>query len=283
MSNRQLAIAIPASIIADTPHLREKTAKIGLIGRAAAIFRVNEIIVYLDKPNTDQTQDLDLIELLLTYMETPQYLRKRLFPISPDLQYAGVLPPLRTAHHPNSGKLRDLKVGDYREGVAVSNEKNGTLIDIGSEKSAYLPKAQVPINERVTVKITKLTDRAEVQLANKDNISQYWGYDVSLEPSLGRLLESPDFDLNIGTSKIAPLFPEIAGKLNAKWQKAESILVLFGSPARGLSEIAQDEGVNLNGLVDFIVNTVPKQGTETVRTEEALFATLSIFNVSFQN
>jgi predicted SPOUT superfamily RNA methylase MTH1 len=227
--------------------------------------------------------DLDLIELLLTYMETPQYLRKRLFPISPDLQYAGVLPPLRTAHHPNSGKLRDLKVGDYREGVAVSNEKNGTLIDIGSEKPAYLPKAQVPINERVTVKITKLTDRAEVQLANKDNISQYWGYDVSLEPSLGRLLESPDFDLTIGTSKIAPLFPEIAGKLNAKWQKAESILVLFGSPARGLSEIAQDEGVNLNGLVDFIVNTVPKQGTETVRTEEALFATLSIFNVSFQN
>ena len=48
MDKKKLAIAIPASTISDTPHLREKTSKIGLIGRAAAIFRVDEIIVYLD-------------------------------------------------------------------------------------------------------------------------------------------------------------------------------------------------------------------------------------------
>jgi predicted SPOUT superfamily RNA methylase MTH1 len=33
--------------------------------------------------------------------------------------------------------------------------------------------------------------------------------------------------------------------------------------------------------VDFVVNTVPEQGTETVRTEEALLASLAIFNVQF--
>ncbi len=282
MSKPQLTIAIPASVIADTPHLREKTAKLGLIARAAAIFRVDEIIVYLDKPSTDQNRDLDLIELLLTYIETPQYLRKRLFPISPDLQYAGILPPLRTPHHPNSGRMRDLKVGDYREGVAISKDKNGFLIDIGSEKPAFLPKTQVALNERLTVQIVKLSDHAEVQVANRNEISQYWGYTVSLEPSLGRLLASPDFDLVVGTSKIAPMFGEVVGKLEARWRKAEGVLVLFGSPARGLQEIAKEEDVNLNGQVDFMVNTVPEQGTETVRTEEALFATLAIFNVRFQ-
>jgi len=45
MDKKKLAIAIPASVISDTPHLREKTAKIGLIGRAAAIFRVDEVVV----------------------------------------------------------------------------------------------------------------------------------------------------------------------------------------------------------------------------------------------
>jgi predicted SPOUT superfamily RNA methylase MTH1 len=252
-----------------------------LIARAAAIFQVNEIIVYLDKPGTDQNRDLDLIELLLTYIETPQYLRKRLFPISSDLQYAGILPPLRTPHHPNSGKLRDLKVGDYREGLIIAKEKNGVLVDIGSEKPAYLPQKGV-LNERITIKITKIAkDHAEVQTANRNDIAPYWGYTVSLEPSLERLLESPDFDLKIGTSKFAPLFPEVADNLEKKWRSAGSVLVLFGSPARGLHEIAQDEGINLDNFVDVVVNTVPSQGTETVRTEEALFATLAIFNASF--
>jgi methyltransferase len=108
----KLAIAIPASTISDTPHMREKTAKIGLIGRAAAIFRVDEIIFYPDNPRADQREDLDFIALLLSYLETPQYLRKSLFKIEPRLQFAGILPPLRTPHHPLSGKTADLKVGD---------------------------------------------------------------------------------------------------------------------------------------------------------------------------
>ena len=110
MDKMKLSIAIPASTISDTPHLREKTAKIGLIGRAAAIFRVDEIIVYPDNPRANQREDLDFIALLLNYLETPQYLRKRLFKIEPRLQFAGILPPLRTPHHPVSGKTADLKV-----------------------------------------------------------------------------------------------------------------------------------------------------------------------------
>ena len=96
MSRKKLAIAIPASVISDTPHLREKTSKIGLIGRAAAIFRVDEIIVYPDNSRKGkQRREADLTALLLAYLETPQYLRKRLFKLDPQLQFAGILPPLR--------------------------------------------------------------------------------------------------------------------------------------------------------------------------------------------
>jgi predicted SPOUT superfamily RNA methylase MTH1 len=57
--------------------------------------------------------------------------------------------------------------------------------------------------------------------------------------------------------------------------------VAFGAPARGLHEIVKDEGLDLNDVVDFVVNMVPEQGTETVRTEEALFASLAVLNVQF--
>jgi predicted SPOUT superfamily RNA methylase MTH1 len=99
--------------------------------------------------------------------------------------------------------------------------------------------------------------------------------------SFGKLVESGKFDLTIATSKIGAKFMDAAEKIVEKWKKANRTLVAFGAPARGLHEIAREEGVNLNDLVDFVVNTVPGQGTETVRTEEALLASLAILNAHF--
>jgi methyltransferase len=282
MVKKQLAIAIPASVIADTPHLREKTSKIGFIGRTAAIFQVGEIIVYADNPKVNQKIDLDLIVLLLSYMETPQYLRKRLFELKPELQYAGILPPLRTPHHPLQGRVRDLQVGEYREGVLVSRARNGVLVDIGVEQAALLVGAQLSLNKRLSVKVTKLAGQVEVQTASRDEIPNYWGYAVTVERhSLRAILESKTFDLTVGTSKFATSFQDAEQKLGERWKKARNILISFGAPTRGLHEIAKDEGSNLNRMVDFVVNTVPNQGTETVRTEEALLATLAVLNVHF--
>jgi predicted SPOUT superfamily RNA methylase MTH1 len=282
MTKRRLAVAVPASVIADTPHLREKTSKIGVIGRAAAIFRVDEIIVYADDPKANQTRDLNLIALLLSYMETPQYLRKRLFELQPELQYAGILPPLRTPHHPLLGKIRNLHVSEYREGVVVSKSKDCTLIDIGVEKPALLPNAQVALRKRLTVRIVKIAENVEVQVADRDAVPDYWGFKVSVEKrSLVDMLKTRKFDLTVGTSKFATRLQDAAPRLHPRWQKASSILILFGAPAKGLHEIARDEGANLNDLVDFVLNTVPAQGTETVRTEEALLATLAVLNVQF--
>lgn len=282
MNKKHLTVAIPASVISDTPHMREKTSKIGFIGRAAAIFRVNEIVVYADNPKLNQKNDLDLITLLLSYMETPQYLRKRLFELQPELQYAGILPPLRTPHHPLTGKIRDFKVGQFREGVTVSRGKTGLLVDIGAEQPAILPNTQIPLNKRITVKISGLIGQVEAQLANREDVPDYWGYSVSVEKrSLTSIIENPKYDLVVGTSKFAPLFQDTVERLIDRWQKAKSILLLFGSPTRGLHEIARDEGKNLNNIVDFVINTLPNQGTETVRTEEAFLASLAILNVQF--
>jgi predicted SPOUT superfamily RNA methylase MTH1 len=280
--DKKLTVAIPASVISDTPHLREKTAKVGLIGRAAAIFRVKEIIVYPDNPKINQSRDIELIATLLAYMETPQYLRKRLFKLEPRLQFAGILPPLRTPHHPLNRKTEDLKPGEYREGVVLSQVKEGLLVDVGFERPVLLREKQYAVGKRLTVQIVKAGEQIEVQTVNRDDVAVYWGFVVSAEKcSFVKIVENGKFDLTIATSKIGDAFADVAAKLSERWKVANTVFVGFGAPTRGLHEIAGDEGVKLNDIVDFVVNTIPEQGTETVRTEEALLASLAILNVCF--
>lgn len=282
MDKTNLAIAIPASIISDTPHLREKTAKIGLIGRAAAIFKVQEIILYPDNPNVNQTRDLNFIAKLLNYIETPQYLRKRLYKIEPDLQCAGILPPLRTPHHPTSGKNRDLKVGEYREGIILSQSKEGLTVDIGVETMALLRERQFSVGDRLTLQVIRGGDRIEVQAVNREYVPSYWGFRVKVEEdSFGRMLQAEKFDLIIATARIADRFSDLSDKIAKRWSTAGKVLIAFGAPTRGLHEILRDEGLRIEAVSDFVVNTIPEQGTATVRTEEALLASLAIFNACF--
>jgi hypothetical protein len=278
-SNRKIAIAVPVSIISDVPHLREKTLKIGMIGRAAAIFRVNEIIVYADVLGVNQKHDRNLIATILEYIETPQYLRKRLFNIKPELKYAGILPPLRTPHHPLAKFTKELNIGEYREGVILSVNEQGSIVDIGVERHALIPNKHLTINTRVTVKITQLGKRPQATLANKDEIEQYWGYTVvTSKETFGQITKSHSYDLVIATSKIGTPITEVTDKLTKRWKNANKILVAFGAPSQGLQEIVAQEKLKLEEVTDFVVNTLPAQGTETVRTEEALFASLSILN-----
>ncbi len=282
MDRKKFSIAIPASVISDTPHLREKTAKIGSIARSAAIFRVNEIIIYPDNTRVNQRQDIDFIALLLNYLETPQYLRKALFKLDPDLQYAGILPPLRTPHHPVSGKTKHLKIGEYREGLVLSERKDGLAVDIGVQQPALLRQKQFSLGERLTLQVVKVGENIEVQPVNRDDVPQYWGYTVRVEKrSFGQLIREGEFDLKIATARIGDAFMDVAGRMGERWTGSSNVLVAFGAPARGLHEIVEDEHLKLDDLADFIVNTVPNQGTATVRAEEALLATLAVFNVHF--
>jgi predicted SPOUT superfamily RNA methylase MTH1 len=283
LRKKKLSIVIPASIVSDVPHLREKTSKVGLIGRAAAIFRVDEIIIYPDNPRVNQTPDMDLIARLLAYMETPQYLRKKLFRLRPELRYAGVLPPLRTPHHPINRKMKSLKAGEYREGVTLSKKKAGVLVDIGVEKPALIPNTKLPIGKRVTVRIAKVDKRVEVELASRDEIPEYWGFTVTVEKlPFGKIVKTRGFDLTITTSKYGVQLASVAERIGERWKKAGTVLVAFGAPTRGLYEIVEQEGLDLEEIVDFVVNTIPMQGTETIRTEEALIASLAVLNMQFR-
>jgi predicted SPOUT superfamily RNA methylase MTH1 len=282
MEKKKLAIAIPASTISDTPHLREKTAKMGLIGRAAAIFRVDEIIVYPDCPKVDQRRDLDFMALLLNYLETPQYLRKQLFKLEPDLEYAGILPPLRTPHHPLSGKTKHLQVGEYREGVVLSENKEGLVVDIGVQQPALLRQKEFAVGDRLTLQLVNIGKQIEVQAVSREDVPQYWGYKVQVEKrSFSQLAADCVYDLRIATARIGDNFMTVAGKIGLKWVGSQRVLIAFGAPSRGLHEIVQDESLNLSDIADFIINMVPNQGTVTIRTEEALLATLAIFNMHF--
>jgi len=276
----RLFVAVPASLVSDVPHLREKTLKVGLVGRAAAIFRVDEIIVFPDVLGADQRGDAELIATILSYMETPQYLRKHLFKIRPELRYAGVLPPLRTAHHPLSDRIKDLTLGERREGVVISPVKDGALVDIGVEKPALVPSVRIPVNTRVTVKITELERGLTAALVRGNEIEEYWGYRVKVSNTpLGRFLKEQPFDLTVATSRRGVPFPEVLDELVRRWETSHTVLVAFGAPTQGLYEITAREGINLNEVAHFVVNTIPHQGTETVRTEEAICATLAILNL----
>jgi hypothetical protein len=276
---RTLTIAIPASVVSDVPHLREKTSKVGLIGRAAAIFRVDEIIVFSDDPEENQTREMNLITLLLSYMETPQYLRRRSFKLEPELQYAGILPPLRTAHHPLNRKASRLREGEFREGMTLSTENGETLADIGVERPAIIAGKRLPPGKRVTLKISRIGTQVEAELVDREDVPAYWGYSVTGERSLGKILKSGRFDFTIATSKYGLSFSDIAEEISTEWKRSKTALVAFGAPNQGLHEIARREGLDLESAIDFVVNTVPSQGTETVRTEEAVLASLAILNL----
>ena len=277
----ELAIAIPASFVSDIPHLREKTAKIGMIGRAAAIFGVNEVIIFPDDPTVNQSRESNLISTVLSYIETPQYLRKYLFKMEPELRYAGILPPLRTLHHPLTKRLREMKVGEFREGVTVSRVKDGVLVDVGVERPFLVEDKETKLNKRVTVRTITLTPEPKATVVKRKEIPTYWGFQVTTSDlPLGQLVKQHGFDLVIATSRLGTLFTNVKEAILTRWKNSYQVLVAFGAPTRGLYEIAKLENIVLDQIANFVINMIPSQGTETIRTEEAVFASLAVLNIA---
>ena len=124
---RSLTVALPGSLTRDIPHLREKTARIGLIGRSLAIFQVDRAIIYRDESSQKGIVEAALLEKILRFQETPQYLRKHLFKLEPDLQFTGILPPLRIPSHPDRV---DPSPGQIREAVVISSGSMSCFIHI---------------------------------------------------------------------------------------------------------------------------------------------------------
>ena len=274
---RELAIAIPSNILEDCQSLSDKTNKIGIIARAASIFKVTKIHVYKNKG----ISDTDLILLLLKYLVTPQYLRKNLFPIKKELKLAGTLPPLRIPSH-TVNRQYDRNIVDIRDGLCIKFDKkmNMSVIDIGHNKYGML-KDRIPVGNIVTVKIVSDSFKGKFFLLEKTIPSLYWGYDILYNNSLKEIINSHSYDVKIITSKFGSELNSTSNLISTQLDKNfdSSILVVFGSPKTGLMSILSREKIDKSDLI--LINLFPNQGVETIRSEEAILAGLSILNSLF--
>jgi hypothetical protein len=274
----KLTVAVPCSFVADVPHLREKTSRLGFLGRALGIFRVNEVMIYADLPGDESASQGRFIASILSYMETPQHLRKHLVRMNPDLRFAGILPPLRTPNHPVSPRLSDLKAGEIREGVVMDANVQTSRVDIGVESLAEVP-ARLDRGSRISVRIKRIAPKIVAELIDHNRIDIYWGFRVTLKNlPLGRLMQERKPDVVIATSRLGERVDAVLEQLRTSITGASSVLLAFGSPKRGLHEIAAEEGIELSSLATFTLNFVPNQGTQTVRTEEAVYSALAFLN-----
>jgi predicted SPOUT superfamily RNA methylase MTH1 len=270
-----LSVAIPSSFTKDVPHLREKTSRVGLIARSLAIFRVDEALIYNDDIGGNSANEGRFIEKLLAYQETPQYLRRSLFKQDPDLQFSGTLPPLRMPSHPNVGEPR---IGEVREGLVVESGTK-SIVNAGFRAPVEVT-SKLKLQERVTIKLVRTSPRLQADLVEPTRLPIYWGFRVTRTSlTLGKLIGSRRQDLTISTSRRGNVVQEALNDLSLRWKSSHRPLILFGSPSQGVPEILAKEGADLTKMVDFNLNMISNQGVETVRTEEALLATLSILNV----
>lgn len=266
------SILIPSSTTMESRDLRIRTLKVGMIARAAAVFRVDRIVIYRDA----EFDDSRFISRILQYAETPQYLRKRLFPRMEELRYVGTLPPLRTPHHPTSSKVSTLKVGEFRVGLVVDEvgSDNGAWVDIGVECPLPLKTARrFRPGQRLNVRVFSLKPLA-AEPVDRSEIPHYWGYETEVIPNLDGHVRSSD-RLVVATSRQGkPATPDLLARI-VRVGRDRGLELVYGSPARGVDAFLSSE--TMEGCC--MINTIPHQGTETVRLEEAIFATLSQVNL----
>lgn len=288
-----VSIALPGSIIDNTQSFELATRLAGQIARAATIFRIDEVVVF-DNQNeasnvtTEETCDENesgtaFLIRILKYLETPQYLRKTLFPKHNSLRFVGLLPPLDAPHH-----LRKHEWAPYREGVTLAQQapsSANTLVDVGLSKNVVIDEALEP-GRRVTVAMG--TDRQlddeprEVVSSSKprEEAGTYWGYTVRYAPNISSVFKhSPykgGYDYMIGTSEHG----HIVKSSDLQLPSFRHLLIAFGGLA-GLEECIEEDK-NLKGkdpreLFSTYLNICPHQGSRTIRTEEAVFISLQYF------
>lgn len=263
-----------------------------------AVFCVDEIVIFEDESSpTLRQEDADgdqytafsdpshFLAHILSYLETPAYLRKALFGMHPNLRTAGTLPSLDMPHH-----LRANEWCEYREGVTVDDHQptrsSGTEADIGLPQRYTIPGVHIPPGTRVTLHLNEHGTEAEPVAPSdpKEQAGYYWGYVVRRCSSLSAVFtECPyddGYDVSFGTSERGEPISKVL--LTGKPPRPMHMLVVFGGVA-GLEAAAKADpeleakGIgagNVRDLFDYWINVLPGQGSRTIRTEEAVWLAL---------
>lgn len=319
--DQTLSIALPGSIVANAQSAELRTYLAGQIARTAAIFCINEIVVFKEENAQDDYEETNrepygyqkdakdptkFLVTILKYLETPQYLRKLLFPMSPELRFVGLLNPLNLPSHCSIDDP-----SQYREGVVVN--RNGYLdsggrrdraskgeqtttrispfVQAGLRKLVQLQRP-LDVGTRITVDLSgngtdynarpgKYILGNAVDPTKRDvEVPHYWGYSVRQARSLSEaVLACPygdKYDLVLGTSERGTSIADP----NFTLPSVKHTLIVFGG-VKGLEHSASCDPILVKkGLgtpevpvaefFDFYVNTCPEQGSRTIRCEEAI-------------
>ncbi len=265
-----ISIAIPDSSLSDEITQKEKSSKISKIARMCAIFQIDEIFIYHE--TFGEKKDAILMTTILKYLETPQYFRRNLYPKMDLLKYSGILHPLNIPSHSKISDPKKIKPGDIREGLVISI-KGKKFIDTGIKHLVeYFGKEKV--GQRITIQFKTGSPSFKIKEISRDDVKEYWGYKVRERGNLFSLLSSWKGKIVLTSRK-----GKIISKDSLKWfsESKKPLLVVFGSPERGLHEII---GGKINHIQNSkILNFFPNQATDTVRLEEAINGVLSILNL----
>jgi predicted SPOUT superfamily RNA methylase MTH1 len=279
-----VSVLVPSSLVREAEDKREATRKLGSVARAATVFRVDRLTVYPD-PNGERTWGAGFVETVLRYAATPPYLRKEVWDRRDELEFAGVLPPLLVATQTGSGSEGS---GSSRQGIVTEVGADGRVrVNCGLQHPVSLPvpsTMEVGEGERVTVRVSS----REPVRAKLDDVAPP-GYAVDAT-DLDSALDRDDAGLAIATSRHGECLDvarlgQLVDTVRPTDEQPE-MTIAFGAPERGLPEIlgtdpeTVGEETGETGRFDLWLNTVPNQGSEVVRTEEAMFATLACLTLT---
>ena len=266
----KISIAIPDSSLSDEITQKEKSSKISRIARACAIFQIAEIFIYHE--TLGEKSDGKLMSTILKYLETPQYFRRYLYPRMDALKYSGILYPLKIPSHNQISDPAKIKTNDVREALIVS-VKGKKFLDVGVKTLIPYFGKEKP-GDRISIQFKTGYPNFLIKEISKDQIKDYWGYNVKERGNLFSLLSSWTGQIILTSRKGKIITQEIVKGIV---ESNKPLLIVFGSPERGIHEIL---GGTIKQIQNSkILNFFPNQATETVRLEEAIIGSLSILNI----
>ena len=286
--NYTLSVLIPSSIVDNAQSKELRTYLIGEIARTLGIFKISEVIIFHDKLKDNSKDYINYFIKNLQYLETPQYLRKTLFPMSEDLKLSGLMNPLESQHH-----LRKDEWSPYREGCVLDRPVSGdySWANIGLNKDCKINQ-KLPPKTRVTVKLNESNFNPKLKYYTGSLVSMsepfikngtYWGYVVRVCETYNDIFNNSiykeGYDFIIGTSDKGENYR------NADFSKKKDFkhcLIIFGGISGIEGMMIDDEHNKLNSSeniaknFDLYLNTCMNQGLRTIRTEEAILITLAV-------
>ncbi len=268
----RLNILIPSTFTSNLKNRIVRTYVIGSLARSLGIGRATNVIVYHDKDKYFDSNALGrYIVKVLKYAVTPPWLKKYVFPLSPEDRYLGVVPPLQiNAHISDNGPRVWGVVDQIKDGKAQIryrvNKKwynfvisKSMLSDFGYPKKVY---QLVPVDSSSKAVIPYY------ELGREKYIGYFPHYSPSNLHHAITQVRKRFGGIVIGTSRKGTFFEDtnIAHKLKT----SKTVTIVFGGPNRGIFEI---DGFRRRDF-DYIINIMEHQETKSLRTEEAVLLTL---------